>query len=387
MSESSGGSKQGGRRGGGLFRKYAIPFMAVVSLALIVSGVIQGYFSYHEKKTDLLAIQSEKASNAALQITQSLVETESYVRSSVPSRGVQLSLAERHTAFDRIVYHLEAVSSLSYVDASGREQLRVSNLPNVPSVLGREAPGGGIGPATPFPSSETGADRTAELAAANAANQPLSVNREQTLTFGALSFNDNSEPQISISFPDTPSTSGPTDLTLRNPAPVLVIVPGGVTIAEVNLKFLLDVVRRMNVGSGGEAFVIDSDGNLIADSDFNRVRQHVQVPAYVLKEAADGVAGSGQSRDLDGKAVLSAHQTISPVGWTVFVDEPASRGLRTSELPPDTFGPAPRRRSRGRRAGQPRPNAPDGNANSGSPGRRRADRRRHPGSAHRGPQR
>jgi hypothetical protein len=48
---------------------------------------------------------------------------------------------------------------------------------------------------------------------------------------------------------------------------------GGVTAAEVNLKFVWDVVSQIKIGTGtaGLAYVVDADGVLIAHPDISLV--------------------------------------------------------------------------------------------------------------------
>src|SRR5207248_3341084 len=46
---------------------------------------------------------------------------------------------------------------------------------------------------------------------------------------------------------------------------------GGVTVAEVNLKFMREVVSGAAIGPGGTAYVVDGDGRLIAHPDMSLV--------------------------------------------------------------------------------------------------------------------
>src|SRR6185436_12943083 len=45
----------------------------------------------------------------------------------------------------------------------------------------------------------------------------------------------------------------------------------GALVAEVNLKFMWDLVEQLKVGEAGQAYVVDRQGNLIAFSDTARV--------------------------------------------------------------------------------------------------------------------
>src|SRR5580698_6283614 len=55
---------------GGLFRKYVVMFVAVVSLALAINGASDIWFSYQEQKALLFRIQRGQAQSAAEKISQ-----------------------------------------------------------------------------------------------------------------------------------------------------------------------------------------------------------------------------------------------------------------------------------------------------------------------------
>src|SRR5690242_9718836 len=59
-----------------LFRKYVIYFVALVSTALIVSGLVGLYFTYQESKAARLNLQREKAEAAASRIENYIREIE-----------------------------------------------------------------------------------------------------------------------------------------------------------------------------------------------------------------------------------------------------------------------------------------------------------------------
>ena len=135
---------------------------------LVVSGVIQGYFSYQAKRNDLLDIQASRAAYAAIRISDLLGETKAFVRSTAAPPDVAVSLDERRGAFERILYRVVAIRSLSYVDANGRELLKVSNVSDAARgevQFQGQFQGANVAPVgfPSFPASETGADRSAEL--------------------------------------------------------------------------------------------------------------------------------------------------------------------------------------------------------------------------------
>jgi signal transduction histidine kinase len=113
----------------------------------------------------------------------------------------------------------------------------------------------------------------------------------------------------------------------------------GVLLAELNLKFVGDVVGRLTTGQVGYAYVVDEQGRLIAHHDVNLVLQNHDLAGLPQVRAARAAGSSGVEpallggsrgqaavvgRDLQGLQVLSAHQRIDPPGWIVFVDQPLS---------------------------------------------------------------
>jgi signal transduction histidine kinase len=101
----------------------------------------------------------------------------------------------------------------------------------------------------------------------------------------------------------------------------------GVTVAEVNLKFIWDVVSKIKIGKAGHAYVVDSYGHLIAHPDISLVLKKTdlskldQVKA-ALGPVAQGAGMPGIARDLEGRQVLSASAPIAPLGWAVLIEQP-----------------------------------------------------------------
>ncbi|MEA3059457.1 MAG: hypothetical protein QOE50_869, partial [Sphingomonadales bacterium] len=102
----------------------------------------------------------------------------------------------------------------------------------------------------------------------------------------------------------------------------------GVSVAEVNLKFIWDVVSQIKVGKKGQAFVIDSRGRLIAHPDISLVLRNTDLSRLDYVSAARSTEGAPTQQgveivnDVQGREVLTAHAPIMPLRWLMFVELP-----------------------------------------------------------------
>ncbi len=279
---------------GQLFRKYFLLILALVCGALIISGGIGLYFAYQENKVALASLQREKAAGAAARIEQFVSQIEQQLAfAALPQLGAE-GLEQRRIEFLKLLRVVPAVTDIAQLDGRGREQLAVSRL-------AMDVAGGNK-------------DRSQEPAFKNA--------RPGQTWYGPVYFRKETEPYMSIAV-RTGGERGP------------------VTVAEVNLKFIWDVVTRIRIGEKGKAYVVDSTGHLVADPDIGLVLRKTnlstleQVKAALAPEADDSLAVL--AKDLSGNAVLTAWAPIEPareqaarggsaseLGWKVFVEQPVS---------------------------------------------------------------
>src|ERR1700689_4546124 len=111
-----------------LFIKYVALFVSVVVLALVANGAFEIWFSYQENKASLIGIQHEEAVAAAGKIEQFISEIESQVGWTTQLPWSDSTLEQRRFDALRLLRQVPAITELAQVDASGREQLRVSRL-------------------------------------------------------------------------------------------------------------------------------------------------------------------------------------------------------------------------------------------------------------------
>src|SRR5215813_11599530 len=113
---------------GPLFRKYVALFLAVVFVVLLSNILFEVGFSYREHKSSLIRIQREQAEAAAAKIGQFIKEIESQVGWTTQLLWSAATTEQRRFDALRLLRQVPAITELSQVDASGKEQLRVSRL-------------------------------------------------------------------------------------------------------------------------------------------------------------------------------------------------------------------------------------------------------------------
>ena len=100
----------------------------------------------------------------------------------------------------------------------------------------------------------------------------------------------------------------------------------GVSIAEVNLKLIWDVVSQIKVGEHGHA--VGAQGRLIAHPDISLVLRNTdmsklpQVQATQARNAGTNPEALEGVENIQGQKVLTASAPITPLGWTMFVELP-----------------------------------------------------------------
>ncbi len=270
-----------------LFLKYAGLFVAVVCMALLVNGLFEIWSSYRTHKATLIQIQHEQAESAATKIGQFVNEIQSQLGWTTQLLWSVETIEQRRFDALRLLRQVPAITELSQVDASGKEQLRVSRL--AMDVVG------------------SGLDLSKEPKFTEAVKNKI--------YYGPVYFRRESEPYMTLSLAGT-----------RRDA--------GVSIAEVNLKLIWDVVSKIKVGEHGHAYVVDARGRLIAHPDISLVLRNTDMSRLAQVQAAQrGQAGnlaedSQAATDIQGRQVLTAFAPVAPLGWTVFVELPVDEAYQ-----------------------------------------------------------
>ena len=264
-----------------LFTKYVALFVAVVGVALLSNGIFEVFFYYREHKAALIRIQHEQAEAAAAKISQFIKEIESQLGWTTQLPWSAGSIEQRRFDALRLLRQVPAITELAQVDSTGKERLRVSRL------------------------------------AMDVVDSGLDLSKDPKFTeavahkvyYGPVYFRRESEPYMTLSLAGSRKDAG-------------------VSIAEVNLKLIWDVVSQIKVGERGHAYVVGAQGRLIAHPDISLVLRNTDMSKLVQVQAARaGRTGADLEllqgvKNIQGQEVLTAFAPIAPLGWTMFVELP-----------------------------------------------------------------
>jgi class 3 adenylate cyclase len=264
--------------------------MALVGGGLLLSGLVETYYSYRESKRSLVEVQREKAQSAAAVIEQYIRAIESHIAWTTHSSFLsgRAGLEQRQIDYLRLLRQVPAVTDISLLDPLGREQLRVSRLDL--DLVG----------------SQKDYSRDPKFIQA----------RSRKRYFGPVYFREGTEPYMSIALAEPGANAN-------------------IVAVEVSLKFIRDEISRIRAGKGGHAFVVGPGGFLVAHSDMSLVLRKTDLSVLSQVKAAfensdmapDRAIDAGIADDLDGRQVLSANAPIRDLDWRVFVERPLSEAL------------------------------------------------------------
>jgi GAF domain-containing protein/HAMP domain-containing protein len=261
-----------------LFVKYVALLVTLVVLALIANGAFEVWFSYKENKASLIGAQRQEAQAAADKIEEFITQIQSQLGWTTQLPWSDSTLDQRRFDALRLLRQVPAITELAQIDESGHEQLKVSRL--TMDVVG----------------SNIDYSDKPEFTQAVA----------NKVYYGPVYFRRESEPYMTLSLAGTRRETG-------------------VSIAQVNLKLIWDVVSNIKVGQHGRAYVVDGDGRLIAHPDISLVLRNTDMTRLAqVRSARAGPAAQQvqEADDIAGHRVLTAYAPVNPLGWFVFVETP-----------------------------------------------------------------
>ncbi len=293
-----------GRRRGRLVRHYFFISVILIGGGLITSGLLEIYFRYKESLEHLSLLQQEVTTGVAFKIERFIQEIQSTMKAATRSREVALKGLSPEYKFElqKLLLIEPAITEAVALDDHGIVNMQASRLRTVLAEGKRDL---------------------SKSAAFQQAKQGASY-------FSPVYFVRDSEPYMTISVPIE-----------RFAGEVI-----GVLQAEVNLKYIWEVVSGIKVGKAGYAFAVSGSGDLIAHPDISLVLQRLNLAQLnYVKAALQSTPGVSKpkavvARNVQGKKVFSSYALIPSLDWAVFVERPVEEAyeslyasiLRTSSL-------------------------------------------------------
>ncbi|MGE5336745.1 MAG: ATP-binding protein [Gemmatimonadota bacterium] len=271
----------------GLLAKYVTYAALLVSALLVTSGVIGGYFSWRETAATQGALLSGHAEAVAVRIANFVASIEQPIAWTADSATLdsETDPAQVRLALIELLRRVPAIGELRWLDTQGRERVLVSRLALDALDSGRDF------------------STDARFGAAVASGRYVSP----------VYFVKGTEPHLSLA------------IAGRRPG-------SGVLIAEVNLKFVWDVIGRERAGGPGLAYVVDAGGQLVSHPDISLVLRRADFST--LEQVRGVLAGRATASDttqivsdFGGTSVLAAAAPVEGLGWTVLVEQQARDAL------------------------------------------------------------
>lgn len=261
----------------GLFRKYVLYFVGLVVLVLAINGGLELWFTYRDTTAALERSQTEKAESAGQRIEESLSDIERQI--SWATRASAATNDQHRADYALLLDQVPAIYELIKLDGQGREQIRVS--------------------------------RTAVAVGRNTDFSRAPVYTEAVANrvyYGPVEFFDN-DPYMLIAMAHSRRE-------------------GGVTVAQVNLRFLSDILGVLQLTKGTYAYVVGMQGRLLAQAGMKGATLGDDLSSLPQVSAALNRTGAiSVGRDQARGRVFSAGARTLRMNWHVFVEQPLTQAL------------------------------------------------------------
>jgi GAF domain-containing protein len=272
----------------------AIAFFALSVALLLASGGLQVFFNIQTQQAAIFDRQKLIAQDAAQRVSRFIQDKFSILGTTVRVISPATTSPEQLTQILERVLGLEpAFRQLVFLDAQDREQAQASRL-------SLQASGG---------------------LADHLKGAPLDQIRQGQRYISPIYIDPTtSEPLVIMAVPAT-NVFGDFQGTLA---------------AEVNLKFMWDLVDQLKVEETGYAYVVDTQGNLIAFSDTARVlkgenvRQLAKVSEFIAHPTSADVTGANTYPypGIKGATVMGTYTPLEMPNWAVVTEVPWQEAYR-----------------------------------------------------------
>lgn len=266
-------------------------FIFTAAIFVIFASAAFVYLAVRAIRSEVSSLHLEIAYRARTKIADSMDRLLSEQKRT--SRDLSLKIVSAEEIMSLFLKENKEFDQISFIDAIGREIIRINKFAIV-----KKEDLSDFSLSSGFKSSADGNDY-----------------------FSQVFFTKRGEPNISIFMPVT---------SLRGEFL-------GTLMAELNLKFVWDLMSEIKVGDLGRVYVVDGGGNLIADPN----------PSFVLRgenllsrgivrklvegeSLIDGLNPEDRYEDFEGRKVFSTGLSFKPLGWGIITEEPLSDAFLAS---------------------------------------------------------
>jgi beta-lactamase regulating signal transducer with metallopeptidase domain len=231
---------------------------------------------------DVRALRSQillmQAEGIADKLTQFIKESQNQVGWTTQLPRAAGSVDQRRFDALRLLRQVPAVTELSQLDREGKEYLKVSRL--AMDVV------------------DSGTDYSKEA--------KFTETVAKKIYYGPVYMRRESEPYMTLGMAGWRSDAG-------------------VSVVELNLKPMWDVVQQTKVGDHGVAYVVDTQGRVIAHPDLSIGKSLRDVSSLAQVQEARTTPSTGSvriARDMNDQEVVAAYARVAGPGWLVVVELP-----------------------------------------------------------------
>lgn len=270
-----------------------LSFLVSILVIMLIASSLWIYLNFQAQQKLISDQQNLIAQGAANTVKNFLQERFSLLKATVRFSNLTTALKEtQNLALTRLMGLEPSFRQLVLLNTQGRELLRVSRL------------------------SQGASKRLIDQLQSNAIIQI----KEDRDYIGPIYIDEiTSEPIVIMAVPVTS--------TLRDFQ--------GILVAEVNLKFMWDLVGGIKIGKKGLAYVVDRQGNLIAFVDISRVLagenlSHLkEVNEFITMDIPPHRYHAEISKGIQGTYVVMTHVRLGAPDWAVVVELPVFEAYKT----------------------------------------------------------
>jgi signal transduction histidine kinase len=277
-------------RGGGIRHRLLWTGLLFLGVALLANTIAGSLYTRSQIRKAAARLQTEVASNVANEIVD-IIERK---KERLSDLAVSLTLHEFGSEGQRLLARLllkndQAFTGIAILNDNGAEMVKVSER-------------------RVYLANELSSQRDAE-------HFQRAVHGDTYVS--PVYTTDKAEPYVTIAVP-------------------IPVGPGriiGVVAADVNLTFLWQIIGDVRFSDAGHAYLVDTQGNLIAHQDpslvFKRtsLSSHFKVRKFLLHPMDKDPDPAEEGTGITGERALSTYAPVRGLGWAVVLTEPVDIAL------------------------------------------------------------